>query len=63
MSELRRLVNQRKYIRKCVTENFNSIAQLPELASSVREKLRLKFDQWVLDLKDLDQQILSLKYD
>ena len=63
MSELERLVNQRKYIRKCVTEHFNRKDTFPTLASSTREKLRLQFEQWLPELKDLNKQILGLKYE
>ena len=63
MSELKRLVNQRKYIRKCVTEHFNRKDTFPTLASSTREKLRLQFEQWLPELKDLNKQILGLKYE
>ena len=60
MYELKRLVNQRKYIRKCVTEHFNHKETFPTLASSAREKLWLQFEQWLPELKDLNKQILGL---
>ena len=63
MPELRRLVNERKYIRKCITEKFNRIDTFPSLSSKERDKLRLQFDEWVSDLKCLDKQILSLKWE
>ncbi|XP_066941280.1 uncharacterized protein [Macrobrachium rosenbergii] len=63
MSELRRLVNQSKYIRKCVTEHFNRNDSFPTLASAAREKLRLQFEQWLPELKDFNKQILELKYE
>ena len=63
MSKLRRLVNKREYIRKCVTEEYNCRDSFPSLSSSEQNKLRLQFEQWVSELKEFNEQILSLKYD
>lgn len=62
MSEIRRLFNSRKYLRKCITEQHNRRGNFAALSSSEREKLKLTFEQWSIDLKDYNKQILANRY-
>ena len=63
MSDLKRLIGYRKYIRRCITENYNSRDSFPTLSSTAKQKLKLQLEKWVSEIKDFNNQILSLQYD
>lgn len=63
MSDLRILINSRKFIRKGITEHFNKRDTFQSLSLTDKEKLKLKFEKWGSDLTVLNERILALLYE
>ena len=62
MSDLRLLVNTRKFTRKLVTENFNKRQSFASLSAIEKASLKVKLNEYAAKLKDLDSQIQNLKW-
>ena len=62
MSDLKYLVNSRKYLRKAVTEAHNAKDTYPLLTQTEKLTNRLVLEEYLNDLNDLDPKIRSLKW-
>ncbi|XP_068250638.1 uncharacterized protein [Palaemon carinicauda] len=62
MTELKRLITSRKFVRKSVTESFNQRDQFILLEASDKLALESKLTDNMARLKDLDLQIQGIKW-
>ena len=62
MSDLKLLNSSRKYIRSQVTRSFNKGEELRQLSSEDKAALKAALLSYQVDLKDLNQKILALKF-
>ena len=62
MSELKRNINSRSYLRGQVTKIFNSRAEFCNLSPLERSTKQIKLETILHDLKDVDKDIQSIKW-
>ena len=63
MSTLKTLINKRKFIRKSVTKNNDKRGQFSMLSAHDKLSKKYTFESWLTELKNLDDKILSFRYD
>ena len=63
MSSEKVLINTRKYLRSLVTKNYNERESFGILDSRSVDSLKLSFDSWLKELKELNTQILQLRFE
>ena len=57
MSDLKRLINSRKFVRKLVSETFNKRHNFPSLSAPEKFALKAKLNDHLQRLRDLNSQI------